>query len=235
MNDDKYKLYKHIFPNGKVYIGITKRIPECRWGYCGLGYKETNRIYDAIKKYGWDNIEHIIVFENLSKEQAEKYEVEEIKKHRSMEKEFGYNSVSGGGLGKTGYKHSEEIRQKIKDALVYTYPNRGKKASEETRRKLRESHLGQVAWNKGIKTGKANPIGVKKRMETIQARYPNFNQSKDTRIVMQISLDNKNLVKLWKNIITAQKELNIKNIHRACYNNAIAGGYKWNFLENVEI
>lgn len=34
----KYFLYKHTFPNGKVYIGITSRVnPERRW-LGGRGY-----------------------------------------------------------------------------------------------------------------------------------------------------------------------------------------------------
>lgn len=26
-----YKVYKHIFPNGKVYVGITSQPLNCRW------------------------------------------------------------------------------------------------------------------------------------------------------------------------------------------------------------
>ena len=39
-------------------------------------------------------------------------------------------------------------------------PSFGKKASDETRKKLSESHIGQVPWNKGIKT----PDGVKDKI-----------------------------------------------------------------------
>ena len=28
---DNYKVYIHIFPNDKIYIGVTKQKPEYRW------------------------------------------------------------------------------------------------------------------------------------------------------------------------------------------------------------
>lgn len=34
-----YYVYKHIFPNGKVYIGITCKKPIYRWNN-GNGYKK---------------------------------------------------------------------------------------------------------------------------------------------------------------------------------------------------
>ena len=34
----EYSVYKHTFPNGKVYIGITKQNPLKRWRN-GTGYK----------------------------------------------------------------------------------------------------------------------------------------------------------------------------------------------------
>lgn len=61
----KYFLYKHTFPNGKVYIGITSRSdPEQRW-LKGRGYQTQTLMYNAIKFYGWDNIKHEILFSNV--------------------------------------------------------------------------------------------------------------------------------------------------------------------------
>ena len=64
---DNYKIYKHTFPNGKVYIGLTSQEPKKRWGSDGNGYYGQKYIYRAIKKYGWKNIKHEILFDNLSK------------------------------------------------------------------------------------------------------------------------------------------------------------------------
>ena len=68
-----YYIYKHTFPNNKVYIGITSKKPEYRWGKEGKEYWYSNRkMFYAIKKYGWNNIIHDILFNNLTKEEAHK-------------------------------------------------------------------------------------------------------------------------------------------------------------------
>jgi hypothetical protein len=36
---NNWKVYCHTFPNGKKYVGITKRSPEERWHKDGSGYK----------------------------------------------------------------------------------------------------------------------------------------------------------------------------------------------------
>ena len=64
-----YYVYVHKFPNYKVYIGITNQKPERRWSN-GSGYYRQKYIANAIKKYGWNNIEHKILFEGLSKKEA---------------------------------------------------------------------------------------------------------------------------------------------------------------------
>lgn len=61
-----YTVYIHIFPNQKKYVGITGQRTKDRWRVNGNGYKPQKLVYRAIKKYGWENIEHIIVAENLS-------------------------------------------------------------------------------------------------------------------------------------------------------------------------
>ena len=61
-----YSVYKHICPNGKVYIGITMQNPKKRWKN-GAGYKNNKYFWNSIVKYGWDNICHDILYENLTK------------------------------------------------------------------------------------------------------------------------------------------------------------------------
>ena len=69
MNTKRYCVYKHTFPNGRVYIGITNQNPLKRW-QGGNGYKGTDEMYDDIMKYGWRNIRHEILDEGLSHEKA---------------------------------------------------------------------------------------------------------------------------------------------------------------------
>lgn len=49
-------------------------------------------------------------------------------------------------------------------------PRLGRKASAETRQRLSESHLGQVAWNKGKKTGPAWNKGKPGRTPSLETR-----------------------------------------------------------------
>ncbi len=51
----KFCVYKHTSPSGKVYIGITCKVPEIRWGTNGYYYRKQTVFYNAIKQYGWEN------------------------------------------------------------------------------------------------------------------------------------------------------------------------------------
>lgn len=96
-----YCVYKHTNKiNGKVYIGITYNKPEVRWGNNGIGYKR-QKFWNAIQKYGWDNFDHEILFENLSDTQAYEKEIELIALYDSTNKEKGYNIALGGVDGRT--------------------------------------------------------------------------------------------------------------------------------------
>lgn len=80
MEEENYSLYRHSFPNGKVYIGITKNRPEQRWAN-GRGYSSVKKVREAIKKYGWNNAKHEVLKSNLTKKEAEKAERDEISKY----------------------------------------------------------------------------------------------------------------------------------------------------------
>ena len=97
MNEERdYCIYEHIFPNGMVYIGLTKQKPQSRWRY-GEGYKKQKKIYSAICEFGWENIKHVIVKDNLTMEEAKELEKELIKKYKK--EEITYNEDDGGGIG----------------------------------------------------------------------------------------------------------------------------------------
>ena len=125
-----YSLYKHTFPNGKVYIGITSQDPEKRWEN-GKGYLRLNKsgepmqkkMYNAVKKYGWKNVLHEILAVTNSKHEIEDLERKYITEiYHSDKKEFGYNIDCGGNyVGKVSEdtKRLHSIQTSGKNSPAY--------------------------------------------------------------------------------------------------------------------
>lgn len=132
--DKPYTVYQHTFPNGKKYIGITCQPVLKRWAG-GLGYKQCPKMYKAILKYGWENVEHAVLYEGIEKAEAEAIERYLIAYFNTIEN--GYNIDHGGNTQGT---HSIETRRKISAG------NKGKKMppmSEERKRKLSTMFSGE--------------------------------------------------------------------------------------------
>ena len=135
-----YTVYQHKNKiNGKSYIGITSQEPEDRWGSQGCNYKSSPHFYSAIQKYGWNNFEHNILFTGLTKEQACLKEQELIKEYDLMNREFGYNSTSGGDI----FIMNEETKQKISQAMMGNQNALGHPCSEEKKKKIRDAQKGR--------------------------------------------------------------------------------------------
>lgn len=134
-----FTLYVHITPNNKKYFGITKTTVQNRWGINGSGYSNQKLFWRAIQKYGWDNIEHIILAENLSKEWACQLERDLIWKYQSNNSKYGYN-IAIGGNGPFGVTRSADTREKLRQA------NLGHHHTEKTKEKIRKHH---AHYNKG--------------------------------------------------------------------------------------
>lgn len=99
-NEVKYIVYCHTNKiNNKKYIGQTCRSLETRSGSNGCGYKECPYFYRAIQKHGWDNFEHKVLFENLSKESADRIEKILIQMFKTQDSDYGYNIQNGGTFG----------------------------------------------------------------------------------------------------------------------------------------
>lgn len=139
--EQNYKVYMHICPNNKKYIGITKQPPKKRWQN-GYGYKTQNHFYRAIMKYGWQNIKHIILFDKLSYQQACKKEIELIKLFKTNNYNFGYN-VSSGGDGNNGNKISEKQKNILKIALKGNKNAKGYRHTKEEKEKMRLAKIGK--------------------------------------------------------------------------------------------
>ena len=62
--------------------------PEYRWNH-GRGYKSNHHFYNAILKYGWENITHEILATGLTQDQAETLEREYIFQWGSRNPNYG--------------------------------------------------------------------------------------------------------------------------------------------------
>ena len=142
--------------NGKRYIGITQNKPNRRWQN-GYGYKDRNSHFcNAIKKYGWENFEHIILEENLTRKEASEKEKYYIRLYNTNNENYGYNITSGGDNNFTRNKLTEEQRTnisnktkeamnsaEIREYMLKVYNSEGwiRKNSEATRRQWVASDL----------------------------------------------------------------------------------------------
>ena len=111
---DNFKVYVHTTPDGKRYVGVTSIEPEKRW-LNGKGYPQ--KVFgSAIEEFGWENILHEIVAENLSEQEASEMEIFLIKKYNTTDERFGYN------VRNWGYKKlkREPKKETIKMSLSFT-------------------------------------------------------------------------------------------------------------------
>lgn len=112
---DSFTVYVHHLPNNKVYVGITQKKVLARWGKDGTGYRSQQLFWRAIQKYGWDNIQHEIVAENLPRDEACQTEIDLIAKYKSNNPEYGYNISFGGDVVQLGLTRTDEQREHISE------------------------------------------------------------------------------------------------------------------------
>lgn len=150
----KYCVYKHTNKiNGKVYIGQTCDIDE-RWRCGGKNYFNSIKFYNAIKKYGWNEFEHDILYSGLSKSEADIKERELINQYDSITN--GYNLKHGGSRGDL----TEESLEKMSESL-----RRGYIEHPERKHKISLSKVGirprhKEIWYKGLQTSSSILITI---------------------------------------------------------------------------
>lgn len=235
--NDTYSIYVHINKiNGKMYIGQTVQTNlNNRW-VNGYGYKGCTRFYNAIQKYGWDNFEHIVLFDKLTLDMANVIEEELIKKFQTTNDKYGYNIKFGGtnmrhldetknkiSIAHIGLKHSVETKNKIRenhaDFSGENHPSFGKKLTKETREKISKSHHNV--------SGKNNPMYGRTHTDDIRM---NISLAKSKK-VYQYDDDN-NFTSEYSSVINAKKETGICNVTIAqCCRGIVkhAGGYVWRY------
>ena len=140
--ENNYSVYQHVTPDGMYYFGATQNV-ERRWEGNGRLYKRT-ALQPYIEKFGWENIQHIVLFENQSKENALWIEdflittAQEdgvcINKQRSgnISKEEGYKQEYDKHYYKKNKEQKQQYYQKNKDQIL------------EQRREYREQNRDKI-------------------------------------------------------------------------------------------
>ena len=196
-------IYKITNPKGKIYIGQTIDFDRRVYQYKMLNCKEQPKLYNSLKKYGYDNHRFELIFQCF-----ECYLTHWERYYQEL-----YNSTENNNLNcflvttsdKTG-RHSEETKLKMSKAA------KGKKKSVE--------HIAKLPQNqKGYKG--------KKRSEETKLKQ-SLNNGK-ARKVYQYTKDNE-FIKEWRNVTEAEKEYSINNVSGVALGKLkTCGGFKWRY------
>lgn len=91
--------------------------PEQRWNN-GHGY-HNQLFFNAVKKYGWNNFIHEIVLCNLTKQEAEMFEIAMIRYYKTQDRTYGYNQDGGGNsAGGRPYYVKNNISKTMKNKSI---------------------------------------------------------------------------------------------------------------------
>ena len=200
INEDRiWKVYLHTVPKeisgydwDKYYVGITHRPTKIRWGLSGQGYKG-QFFYNAIQKYGWENIKHEVLIDNLTEDEACKYEINLIEKLNSCDRRYGYNAHYGGNLG--GTLPLRIAQYDLEGNYIKTYRNR----------KLAEKEIGGIiSVGEGINSHGYQWIWLKNGEDAPKSisEYVNYSFVR----IAQYDLEG-NFIKIYESTSKAQIEL----------------------------
>jgi len=108
MEGNNYRIYRYTFPDGKVYIGVTKNRIETRRDQ---GYQHNKALQKAIRSVGWSGMKVEIIEDGLNKSEAYEKEKYYIKKYCSNDPDKGYNISLGGKATFENLHHTEEHKK----------------------------------------------------------------------------------------------------------------------------
>jgi group I intron endonuclease len=221
MEERNHCVYMHRNKiNGKKYIGQAKGNPENRWK---KGYKGCTCFYNAIKKYGWNNFEHLILLDDLTIDEANICEKEFIKLLKTTDRQYGYNIQYGGKNG----NHSLETRAKISASNIGKHKNFGKDNYFYGKTHTQET----IAIIRAKNIGRAHSQEEKaKRRKSLKGKQAGILHS-NIKPVLQFD-KNGNFIREWQYINQARDCLGIdpSTIVRCCKGRQqTAGGYIWKY------
>jgi hypothetical protein len=166
MNYIVYKLTDNR--NGLIYIGYTGDGLKYRWRKSAL-----------IKRFGHDDFNKEILFDNLAEKDVHLKEIQTIREYNSTDPNIGYNILeNGGGV----VHHSNETRKKISESI------KGRHHSEEVKQRISESISGENHYM----FGQFHSEEVKQRISESKSGENNYwygkNHTEETKCKMSESL-----------------------------------------------
>ena len=204
---NEYYVYQHKNKiNDKSYFGITKQIPEQRWGANGNNYANCPHFWAAIQKYGQENFSWEIIEDNISKELLNKRESFWIEYYDTYFN--GYNETKGGddAAHLVQWIHDNK-NQHVEQAL------KNLEKAQQSNELNRERHLTQLASvrQKGIDK-------TKRRVKCIEKDLIFESLAEAERWSMSEENDN-------------HKKANHQHISKVCSGKRkTCGGYHWTYL-----
>lgn len=219
-----YKIYKLLFPGGEVYIGKTKLKLSDRFGGPGSNYNKNTKVGKAIAKYGWENVKIFVLYENLSKEEAARLEIEEIQKHGGINHPLVLNAQSGGD---NGFTISEDVKEQTSKSIIQYRIDHPTPLSDKTKEKI------SISLKQFFKDNPENKEKLSKNMKKRFEENPEFFEALYEKIsipVDQYSYDGKTLIASYKSFTDAAEKtgINKANIAKCANGQTLSiGGYRW--------
>ena len=125
--------------NGKVYVGQTTNFWDRMDNYKKLRCKQQRKIYNAIKKHGWENFSYEILDMTINAEILTFLEDFYMETIGSRQDEVGYNIQEAGIHG----KHSKETKQIMSNSHKGNKSNTGRKLTEEHKKNIGKGSKGR--------------------------------------------------------------------------------------------
>ena len=136
--ENNYSVYQHVTPDGLYYFGATNNIKR-RWRNNGCLYKKTT-LQPYIEKFGWDNIQHIVLFRDQTKDNA--LWIEDFLIETAREDGVCINKKRSGNISKEeGYK--QQYREQNKEQIKQYY-EQNKEQIQEKQKQYREQNKDKI-------------------------------------------------------------------------------------------
>jgi group I intron endonuclease len=232
----------------KCYIGETKCLDVTRRWNQHKKTIENNKdccpaLRDAVIKYGIENFIFTVIIVCFDDDRF-KYEKEFIIKYNSISPN-GYNLTNGGegGGGFQGKKHSDEVKNKIKNILKQKYidnPGLKKQMSErnkivmktpEVREKIKNGISKSEKYQKAIRATRTPTVKIK--ISEGLKKYHNENKNKIKPIKIKQYNNNNDLLNEYTSISEASKESSVTRKAISLYlreKTKTAGGFIWKYV-----